>query len=144
MRNQEGTFSYYISYPKMCIFVSTFWPAQLWSRFTIRRKAKINQNKLVSKQINRNIFNIFARLVRNYFMNSKEPLYFKLLVANYVLRKIHKVIFFGLCSKMQIIPIRNLNIEKVVLQFLWFFRLKCWFKGQIISRIHLSLPNAYK
>ena len=24
------------------------------------------------------------------------------------------------------------------------FRLKCWFKGQIISRIHLSLPNAYK
>ena len=52
-----------------------------------------------------------------------------------------KVSFLGLCSKMQIIPIKNLNIKKVVPQFLWFFRLKCWFKGQIISRIHLSLPN---
>ena len=57
---------------------------------------------------------------------------------------VNKVSFFGLCSKMQIIPIKNLNIKKVVLQFLWFFRLKCWFKGQTISRIHLSLPNAYK
>jgi len=55
-----------------------------------------------------------------------------------------KVSFLGMCSKMQIIPIKNLNIKKVVPQFLWFFRLKCWFKGQIISRIHLSLPNAYK
>ena len=36
-----------------------------------------------------------------------------------------KVIFFGMCSKMQIIPIKNLNIKKVVPQFLWFFRLKC-------------------
>ena len=55
-----------------------------------------------------------------------------------------KVSFFGMCSKMQIIPIKNLNIKKVVPQFLWFFRLKCRFKGQIISRIQLSLPNAYK
>ena len=55
-----------------------------------------------------------------------------------------KVSFLGMCSKMQIIPIKNLNIKKVAPQFLWFFRLKCWFKGQIISRIHLSLPNAYK
>ena len=55
-----------------------------------------------------------------------------------------KVSFLGLCSKMQIIPIKNLNIKKVVPQFLWFFRLKCWFKGQIISRIKLSLTNAYK
>ena len=55
-----------------------------------------------------------------------------------------KVSYFGMCSKMQIIPIKNLNIKKVVPQFLWFFRLKCWFKGQIISRIHLRLPNAYK
>ena len=46
-----------------------------------------------------------------------------------------KVVFFGLCSKMQIIPIKKLNIKKVVPQFLWFFRLKCWLKGQIISRI---------
>ena len=44
-----------------------------------------------------------------------------------------KVSFFGMCSKMQIIPIKNLNIKKVVPQFLWFFRLKCRFKGQIIS-----------
>ena len=29
------------------------------------------------------------------------------------------------------------------IQFLWFFRLKCWLQGQIISRIHLSLLNAY-
>jgi hypothetical protein len=55
-----------------------------------------------------------------------------------------KVSFFGLCSKMKIIPIKNFNIKKVVLQFLPFFRLKCWFKGQTISRIHLRLPNAYK
>ena len=46
-----------------------------------------------------------------------------------------KVSFLGLCSKMQIMPIKNLNIKKVVPQFLWFFRLKCWFKGQITSRI---------
>ena len=31
-----------------------------------------------------------------------------------------------------------------MINFLWFFRLKCWFKGQIISRIHFSLPNTYK
>ena len=31
-----------------------------------------------------------------------------------------KVSFFVLCSKMQIIPIKNLNIKKVVLQFLPF------------------------
>ena len=24
------------------------------------------------------------------------------------------------------------------------FSLKCWFKGQMISRSHLSLPNAYR
>ena len=39
--------------------------------------------------------------------------------------KTAKVSFFGMCSKMQIIPIKNLNIKKVVPQFLWFFRLKC-------------------
>ena len=55
-----------------------------------------------------------------------------------------KVSFFGLCSKMQIIPIKKLNIKTCFIQFLWFFRLKCWFKGQIISRTHLSLPNACK
>ena len=51
---------------------------------------------------------------------------------------------FPQCSKMQIIELKNFNIKTCFIQFLWFFRLKCWFKGQIISRIHLSLPNAYK
>ena len=55
-----------------------------------------------------------------------------------------KVSFFLQCSKMQIIPLKKFNIQTCFFQFLWFFRLKCWFKGQIISRIHLSLPNAYK
>ena len=55
-----------------------------------------------------------------------------------------KVSFFGQCSKMQLIPIKKFNIKTCFIQFLCSFRLKCWFKGQIISRIHLSLPNAYK
>ena len=55
-----------------------------------------------------------------------------------------KVSFFGQCSKMQLIPIKKFIIKTCFIQFLWFFILKCWFKGQIISRIHLSLPNAYK
>ena len=55
-----------------------------------------------------------------------------------------KVSFFGQCSKMQLIPFKNSNIKTWFIQFLWFFRLKCRFKGQIISCIHLSLPNAYK
>ena len=45
---------------------------------------------------------------------------------------------------MQLITSKNFNIKTCFIQFLWFFRLKCWFKGQIISRIHLSLPNAHK
>ena len=32
----------------------------------------------------------------------------------------------------------------MICQIFWFFRLKCWFKGQIISTTHLSLPNACK
>ena len=55
-----------------------------------------------------------------------------------------KVADFCQCSKMQIISLKNLNIKTCFIQFLWFFRLKCWFKGQILSRIHLSLSNAYK
>ena len=58
--------------------------------------------------------------------------------------KFTKVSFFLQCSKMQIIPLKNFNIQTCFIQFLWFFGLKCWFKGQMISRIHLSLPNAYK
>ena len=55
-----------------------------------------------------------------------------------------KVSFFGQCSKMQLIPIKKFIIKTWFIPFLWFFRLKCWLKGQMISRIHLSLPNAYK
>ena len=62
----------------------------------------------------------------------------------FMLKRLSKVSFFGLCSKMQIIPIKKFNIKTCFIQFLCSFRLKCWFKGQIISRIHLSLPNAYK
>jgi len=54
-----------------------------------------------------------------------------------------KVSFFHQCSKMQIIPIKKFYIQTCFFQFLWICRLKCWFKGQVISRIHLSLPNAY-
>ena len=54
-----------------------------------------------------------------------------------------KVSFFHQFSKMQIIPIKEFNIQTCFFQFLWFFRLKCWFQGQIIPRIHLILPNAY-
>ena len=59
-------------------------------------------------------------------------------------RDIIKVSFFHQCSKMQIIPIKKFNIQTCFFQFLWFFRLKCWFQGQIIPRIHLILPNAYR
>ena len=45
---------------------------------------------------------------------------------------------------MQLIPLQNFIIKTCFTQFLWLFRLKCWFKGQMIFRIHLSLPNAYK
>ena len=58
--------------------------------------------------------------------------------------KIIIMLKYGLCSMMQLIPIMKFNIKTCFIQFLWFFRLKCWFKGQIISRIHLSLPNAYR
>ena len=74
--------------------------------------------------------------MKNFFTIAEVSYFYDLILS--------KVSFFGLCSKMQIIPIKNINIKKVVLQFLWFFRLKCGFKGQTISRIHLSLHNAYK
>ena len=52
--------------------------------------------------------------------------------------------FFYQCSKMQFITFQNFHIRTCFSQFLWFFSLKCWFKGQMMSKIHLSLPNAYK
>ena len=57
---------------------------------------------------------------------------------------VSKVSFFVQCIKNQIITLQNLNIQTCFSQFLWVFSLTCWFKGQIISRIHLSLTNAYK
>ena len=45
---------------------------------------------------------------------------------------------------MQLITLQTFTIQTCFSQFLWFFSLKCWLKGQIISRINLSLPNAYK
>ena len=55
-----------------------------------------------------------------------------------------KVSFFVQCIKKQLITLQNFNSQTCFSQFLWFFSLKFWFKGQIISRIHLILPNAYK
>jgi hypothetical protein len=46
---------------------------------------------------------------------------------------------------MQLTPLKNFNMKTCFIQFIWFFRLKCWLEGRIISRIYLSLPNnAYK
>ena len=58
--------------------------------------------------------------------------------------KLTKVRCLYQCSKMQFITFQNFHIQTWFSQFLWFFSLKCWFKGQMISRIHLILPNAYK
>ena len=55
-----------------------------------------------------------------------------------------KVSFFVQSIKKKLISHHNFDIQTCFSQFLWLFSLKCWFKGQIISRIHLSLPNAYK
>ena len=58
--------------------------------------------------------------------------------------RITKVSFFVQCIKMQLIAFQNFNIQTYLRQFLWVFSLKCWFKGQMISKSHLSLPNAYR
>ena len=50
-----------------------------------------------------------------------------------------KVSIFLQCRKMQLIPIKKFNNKTCLIQFHWFFRLKCWFKGQMIYIIHLSL-----
>ena len=55
-----------------------------------------------------------------------------------------KVSFFVQCTKIQLITSQNFDIHTFFSKFLWFFILKCWSKGQIMSRIHLGLPNAYK
>ena len=58
--------------------------------------------------------------------------------------KSSKPSFFVHCTKMQLITFQNFNIQACFSQFLWFSSLKCWFKGHMISRIHLGLPNLYK
>ena len=73
-----------------------------------------------------------------------KRLLYKLFVLGGTFKSITNVSFFGLCSKMQIIPIKKLNIKTCFIQFLWVFWLKCWFKGQMISRTHLGLPNECK
>ena len=55
-----------------------------------------------------------------------------------------KVSFFLQCTKMLLITLQNFNSQTCFSQFLWFFNLKWWCKGQITSRIHLSLSHAYK
>ena len=67
------------------------------------------------------------------FTTSCSMKYWKTLLWN---RRQFKVSFFGHWSKMQLIPLQNFIIKTCFIQFLWFFILKCWFKGQIISRIH--------
>ena len=47
-----------------------------------------------------------------------------------------KISFFLQCSKMLLIPHKKFNIQTCFSQYLGGFRLKCWLKGQIISRIH--------
>ena len=39
------------------------------------------------------------------------------------------VSFFGLCSKMQIIPLQNFNIKTCFIQFLWFFQIEMLIKS---------------
>ena len=55
-----------------------------------------------------------------------------------------KVSFFVQWIKKQLITLQNFNIQTCFSQFLWFFSLRFWFKGQIIFRIHVIMPNAYK
>ena len=45
-----------------------------------------------------------------------------------------KVSFFLQCSKVRLIPLKKINIQACFFQFLWFFKSKWWFKGQIIYR----------
>ena len=76
---------------------------------------------------------------------TKQLLFLK--TKNQIASIIHficKVGFFVQCTKMQLITLQNFNNQTCFSLFFWFFSLKCWFKGQIISRIHLSLSNAYK
>ena len=43
---------------------------------------------------------------------------------------------------MKLITLQNFNIQTCFSQFLWVLQLRMLILGQMISRIHLSLPNA--
>ena len=93
------------------------------------------------------IFRFFFKICWKTVLNRKiiPFLSFKKLYQLEILssRNCTKVSFFHQCSKMPIIPIKKFNIQTFFFQFLWFFRLECWFQGQIIPKIHLILPSAY-
>ena len=55
-----------------------------------------------------------------------------------------KVSFFDQCIEKQLITLQSFNIPTCSSPFFWFFSLKFWFKGQLISKKHLILRNAYK
>ena len=61
-------------------------------------------------------------MCRNAFYFATEV---KLLSSTLSFADLRKVSFFGLSSKMQIIPIKKINIKAIFIQFIWFFRLKC-------------------
>ena len=54
-----------------------------------------------------------------------------------------KVGFLVQCIKKQLTPLQNFNIQTCFSQFLWVFSLNVDL-GQMVSWIHLSLPNACK
>ena len=100
---------------------------ELWSV-----KWKRANKKLMLYQI---IFSTFHNI---------SQLYSQPYLLNHIKIEYTKVNFFVQFTKMELITFQTLNIQTCFSQFLWLFSLKCWFKGQIISRIDLSLPNAYK
>ena len=67
---------------------------------------------------------------------------FTVIKENLHIIDISQVSFFVQCIKKRLITNQNVNIQTCSSQFLWFFSLKCWFRGQIISRVHFS--NTYK
>ena len=106
------------------------------------------KNNSLAFQINGKNINWTMELIKNWMRLTKSSTYLIKVGStkseNTKFELQVKVSFFLQCSKMKLIPLKNFNIKTCFFQFLWFFRLKCWFKGQIISRIHLSLPNAHK
>ena len=93
---------------------------------------------------------VFARSDKNSPKFSFVKITIQLLVSKWQLslqldltrKKVSsKVSFFIQCIKMQLIRLQSFNIQTYFSQFLWFFSLKCWFKGQIISTVPLSIQT---